>query len=160
MQSDCSLLSGDSGGPLFDMSGRVIGIHSRISESAEANFHVPISSFFESWERLARGDTWGAPGLPRSVYIGASGLDAPQGCRLDRIDENGPAFKAGLKVGDIVIRINDQPVTGYEDFLQSVATIGPGKEMTMLVKRNREELSVRVTAEARGRRGRGAFPRP
>ncbi len=56
LQTDCTISPGDSGGPLFDMHGRVIGIHSYISASMEDNFHVPITRFVDSWDAMARGE--------------------------------------------------------------------------------------------------------
>ena len=50
--TDCTLIGGDSGGPLFDMNGRVIGIHSRIGPQLVHNVHVPIDAFHDSWDRL------------------------------------------------------------------------------------------------------------
>jgi S1-C subfamily serine protease len=60
IRTDCTLVGGDSGGPLFDMHGRVIGIHSRIGGFAiTENVHVPIDTFVETWDKLAAGDNWG-----------------------------------------------------------------------------------------------------
>jgi S1-C subfamily serine protease len=60
IRTDCTLVGGDSGGPLFDMQGRVIGIHSRIGGAAiTENVHVPIDTFVQTWDRLAQGDSWG-----------------------------------------------------------------------------------------------------
>lgn len=59
--SDCILLGGDSGGPLLDLDGRVIGINSWISLPTEANFHVPISAFQTRWNKLAAGTQIGNP---------------------------------------------------------------------------------------------------
>ena len=55
VQTDCTISPGDSGGPLFDMHGRVVGIHSAISTSLADNFHVPITEFLAAWEQLANG---------------------------------------------------------------------------------------------------------
>jgi serine protease Do len=57
--TDCTLVGGDSGGPLFNLDGQVIGIHSRIGKNLTINVHVPIDPFRESWDRLAQGDVWG-----------------------------------------------------------------------------------------------------
>ena len=58
-RSDCTVSGGDSGGPLFDLDGRVIGIHSSISMDLSENRHVPIGVFHDDWERLRKGDAWG-----------------------------------------------------------------------------------------------------
>ncbi len=56
LQSDCTLIGGDSGGALLDLNGRVVGIHSRIGGPAEHNFHTPIDVFHERWARLTGGE--------------------------------------------------------------------------------------------------------
>jgi serine protease Do len=147
---------------LFDMSGRVVGIHSRISESTDENFHVAISAFLDaSWDRLARGEDWGNTRPPLRAYFGASGVDHPEGCRLERVDTNSPAARAGLKVGDIVVKFNDQTIKDSDSFQQSLARVRPGTEVTLQIKRDNEEMSVRVTIGARGGgRGRGRFGGP
>jgi len=58
LQTDCTISPGDSGGPLFDMHGRVIGIHSAISSSLAGNYHVPVTEFYDDWEVLAKGANW------------------------------------------------------------------------------------------------------
>ncbi len=55
LQTDCTISPGDSGGPLFDMHGRVIGIHNAISISPADNFHVPITEFYDTWDSLVKG---------------------------------------------------------------------------------------------------------
>jgi S1-C subfamily serine protease len=60
IRTDCTLVGGDSGGPLFDLEGRVVGIHSRIGGfRIDENFHVPVDTFLSTWERLVRGESWG-----------------------------------------------------------------------------------------------------
>lgn len=61
IRTDCALVGGDSGGPLFDMQGRVVGIHSRIGGAAiTENVHVPVNTFRDTWDKLAAGESWGA----------------------------------------------------------------------------------------------------
>ena len=52
MQSDCILIGGDSGGPLFDLTGKLVGIHSRVGQQLQVNMHVPMSVFLENWEGM------------------------------------------------------------------------------------------------------------
>ena len=152
VRTDCTLMGGDSGGPLFDMHGRVIAIHSRISDSTADNFHVPIKTYSETWERLAKGESWGDERPPSRPWVGARGVDDPEGCRLERVDENGPAFKAGLKVGDIVVKVNGQEIKDSDSFFERVTEAKPGDEVTFEIKRDDKEISVKVTVEARRRR--------
>ena len=57
--TDCTLVGGDSGGPLFDLEGHVIGVHSRIGKNLTVNVHVPVDQFSQSWDRLLKGEMWG-----------------------------------------------------------------------------------------------------
>jgi serine protease Do len=59
LRSDCTLVGGDSGGPLFDMNGRVVGIHSRIGGAITENVHVPVDTYRQTWDRLVKSDSWG-----------------------------------------------------------------------------------------------------
>src|ERR1700758_5501580 len=72
IQTDCTLVGGDSGGPLFDMDGKVIGIHSRIGPAITANLHVPVNTYRDTWDDLANGETLGGPVRPRTgqAYMG------------------------------------------------------------------------------------------
>ena len=64
IQTDCPLIMGDSGGPVFDLDGKVIGINSKIGIATTSNIHVPVDSFVDTWDRLAAGEKWGpATGL-------------------------------------------------------------------------------------------------
>ncbi len=70
MVTDCPLIGGDSGGPLFDLEGKLIGIHSRIGVDVEENMHVPIEVFYNHHERLISREVWGAlPGF--QPFIGS-----------------------------------------------------------------------------------------
>ncbi len=60
--SDCTLIGGDSGGPLFNLDGKVVGIHSSISESLSFNRSAPLSAVKADWERLLAGEKWGKLG--------------------------------------------------------------------------------------------------
>ena len=58
IQTDCPLVGGDSGGPLLDLDGNVIGINSRIAGPTDVNLHVPVDIFREQWDRMVKGEAW------------------------------------------------------------------------------------------------------
>jgi serine protease Do len=148
LQTDCTISPGDSGGPLFDMHGRVIGIHSAISTSMADNFHVTVTAFYDGWERLVR-----APGPKNEAdhaqaYVGATGVDDADGCRLTKVDEDGPAAKAGLKPGDLVVKVAGREVKLYASFWRWVAQAEPGDTLNIEVKRGDEVLSLELKVES------------
>lgn len=152
LQSDCTISGGDSGGPLFDMYGRVIGIHSFISGSMTENFHVPITKFFEGWDRLVKGES-GSDSMARSrAYVGANSVDDAKGCRVDAVEKDGPAFKAGLKVGDLVLKVNDREIRAAATFRRWVSEAEPGETLTLEIQRAEKKMTLAVKVEARPRR--------
>ena len=148
IQTDCTISPGDSGGPLFDMYGRVIGIHSAISRSVAENFHVPISEFYLTWNKLANGGgTAGGAGRPKA-YVGATVSDDSAGCRVSEVEENGPAFKAGLRAGDLIFKVDDRDIKIGGTFSRWVGEARPGETLTLQVKRADKTLSVKVILQA------------
>ena len=158
LQTDCTLIGGDSGGPLFDMHGHVVGIHSRISSAIAENFHVPITTYHDTWDRLVKGESWGDQRPRQQPWVGAWGLDHPEGCRLELVHRNGPGERAGLKVGDIVTKINGKPVKDYNSFAESVSQTNIGDEALIEFKRGDKAMSLKVTVEQRRGLG-GSFGR-
>jgi serine protease Do len=157
LQTDCTLIGGDSGGPLFDMRGAVVGIHSRISDSTTENFHVPIGTFVATWDRLAKGENWGEQATPtgRWTTIGVRAIDAGGGCRLESVSEDGPGYRAGLLAGDLIVQIEDEPVTNADCLSHYVRQANPGDEITLVVRRDGQDVPIKVKVEARRRWGRG-----
>jgi serine protease Do len=82
IRTDNTLVGGDSGGPLFDMYGRVIGIHSRIGgngpNSITQNIHVPVDTYRDTWERLVKAERWGS-GIGGGGRGGRGGRGGPGG---------------------------------------------------------------------------------
>src|SRR5207248_2559711 len=68
LQTNCTLVGGDSGGPLFDLEGRLVGIHSQIGPSINWNLHVPVDAFKTDWDRLVAGEKV-EPGKPAKATV-------------------------------------------------------------------------------------------
>ncbi len=134
IQTDCTLVGGDSGGPLFDVDGRVIGIHSRIGAPTSWNFHVPISAYTDHWDRLTLADT----------VLGVGGKDVENGCKLTEIESGLPAEKAGLQVGDVIVKFNGQPVKDFDELATAVRKKKPGDKVTLEILRG--EKTIQKTA--------------
>src|SRR5207244_2017708 len=115
-----TIAPGDSGGPLFDMDGRVIGIHTAIAASLADNFHVPITQYQEVWDQLVK-DTSATRPASLSAYFGATIADDLKGCRLTAIEKDGPASKAGLKMGDVVLEVEGRTIAASASFRRWIA---------------------------------------
>jgi serine protease Do len=142
LQTDCPISPGDSGGPLFDIQGRVIGIHSAISSSMAENFHVPITEFYDTWQELA-----GVPVPATPAYCGARAVNDAGGCRLSAIDKDSPAAKAGLKVDDIVLKIEDRAIVAAAAFERWMAEASPGQTLKLQIKRGGKLRIVKLKLE-------------
>lgn len=143
IQSDCELVGGDSGGPLFDMQGRVIGINSRIGEDTQANFHVPIGAFAKSWERLVKSESFHSHS---GALLGVSGESQASGLKITKVHPGDPAAEAGLQEGDVLVTIGGRKVTGMQQLIELVGTFPPRREVELELLRDgkRMELTVRL----------------
>jgi serine protease Do len=151
VQTDCTIFPGDSGGPLFDMYGRVIAIHTAIANSTAENFHVPITEFYDTWAELSGAADLTAAPLPAErpvAYSGASVVDDAQGCRVSKIDQNSPAAKASLKVGDLVLKVDGRAISVAAVFQRWVAESAPGDILRLEVKRGGKVLPLTIKLQS------------
>jgi serine protease Do len=154
IQTDAAINPGNSGGPLVDLQGRVIGINSAIASASGFyqgyGFAVPINLAHRVMEDLV------AYGHVKRAMLGVSigniapedadqyGLPSVAGALVNEADPNLPAGKAGIRVQDVIVAINGQPV-GYPGQLQQrVAQFKPGDEVKVTVYRNRRPLEIEV----------------
>ena len=150
LTSDCTLIGGDSGGPLFSMDGRVVGIHSRIGPELSHNVHAPIDSFKEGWERMTNQEQWGnTPGAP---LIGVTGGQNDDAAEIESIMPGSPAALAGIKKGDIIIRFAGKDITTFDSLVNVVAVHRPGEKVIVNILRNKKELEIELTIGRAGPR--------
>tara|TARA_R110002095_G_scaffold48063_3_gene42778 strand:- start:2129 stop:3208 length:1080 start_codon:yes stop_codon:yes gene_type:complete len=149
IQTDCTLIGGDSGGPLFNMKGEVIGIHSRIGPATSWNFHIPVSAFQNDWEKLVSGDMWGAKPLGQNAVLGVNGLDTDEGCKVTAVTRGFPAEIAGLKANDLIIQLNEEKISGIEQLAEIVQQYKPGQTVQLKVIRDKKTMLIEVQLAAR-----------
>jgi serine protease Do len=149
LQTDCTLIGGDSGGPLFNMQGQVVGIHSRIGPSTSWNFHIPVSAFQDDWEKLVSGDMWGAKPLGQNAVLGVNGEDTDRGCKVTAVTRGFPAEIAGLQADDIIIQLNDEKITGIEQLAEVVQQYKPGQTVQITFIRAGKNMTFEVQLAAR-----------
>lgn len=151
IQTDCPLVGGDSGGPLFDMEGRVIGINSRIGTSTVWNFHVPIAAYTDDWDRLIKAESFGDSPEQGGAVLGVLGDDhyTGRGAKVKQVLSGHAADKAGLHDGDIILEFDGRKLDDFEDLTLSVRRKSPGDEVTLSLLRDGK--TVRKTVVLGGR---------
>ncbi len=154
LMSDCALIGGDSGGPLFDLEGRVIGIHSSIGTSMVENRHVPIDRYQESWDRMVKGEAWGSllsaarfhlpPDVNKGGFLGVQLQAQENGLTVMEVIPNSPAKNAGVKVGDVISELNGKAVEGLHEFVLQVAGKKPGTRVTLGIRRDDKAKKIHL----------------
>jgi len=142
IRTDCTLVGGDSGGPLFDMYGRVIGIHSRIGTPITANIHVPVDTYRDTWERLARSDYWGDDS--DAPYVGIKVEDAGKVCRITEVSAGSPGEKAGFKENDIIVAFGGKNISSVADLGSNLQERKPNDQVDVLVRRGEMTMTIRL----------------
>ena len=141
--TDCTLVGGDSGGPLFDMSGKVLGINSRIGHSLNNNMHVPVATYRETWNRLVSGDAWGhLPGT--GPYIGVLGDMNSDAAKIARVFPGTPAQEAGIKPGDVIVEFAGKPVIDFASLQLHVNDSQPGDKVKLKLRRGQGTVELEI----------------
>jgi serine protease Do len=141
--SDCPIMGGDSGGPLFDLNGHVIGINSRVNNSVDTNIHVPVDTFREHWDRLVAQEDW-SDQRP-SVYMGITRDPETDGVRIAEVKPESPAQKAGFEIGDFVTEVNERPVASIDVLRLELGRYKPQDTVRVKVDRNGQSIVLEVT---------------
>jgi S1-C subfamily serine protease len=170
LQTDAAVNPGNSGGPLLDGNGRVIGINSQIASQGGGNegvaFAVPIETARDVADQLLAG------GEVKRAYLGISGGDITEqaaealelptdhGVLISEAYEGGPADEAGIRGatgertvggqtlptgGDVITELDGEPIEGMEQIISEVNTRQPGEELVLTVVRDGDEREVTVT---------------
>jgi serine protease Do len=146
VRSNCTLVGGDSGGPLFDLDGNVVGIHSRIGLTLAQNIHVPTDRFKAEWDKLVAGEVIGRPQKTSGAVVGVVfPEDENDDAWVSEVDDEGPAAKAGVKPGDTITKVNADGVKSVKQFRDLLKDKKPGETVKLTVRRGVEILTLPVT---------------
>ena len=150
LRTDCTLVGGDSGGPLFNLEGEVIGIHSSIGGSLAENRHVPSSVFKAGWDRMLAGEIWGSLGMmaagvnPDRPMLGVRMNDSNGQVTVDKVFPNSPAKRAGIEDGDVILKIDGIAAEQMSDVVDQVSSSSAGDVLEVQIMRDDKEQSFRV----------------
>ncbi len=155
LQTDAAVNPGNSGGPLVDVGGKVVGINTAmVGHSQGISFAIPSSIAREVYERLKE------TGHVERAYLGASlaevtpeiarQLDLPtrQGVLVKAVLDDTPAAKAGLEAGDVIISWNGKPVEEPAELHWAVSKSSIGSKVPVVIYRDGRKLTISVMAEA------------
>jgi serine protease Do len=155
IQTDVAVNPGNSGGPLFNTRGEVVGINSQIYSRSGGymglSFAIPINTATSVARQLATGGRvergWlgvGIQGL-NGELAKSFGLDKPAGALVGQVDKTGPASKAGLKPGDVILEFDGHPISQSADLPPMVGETRPGTEVSLKVWRDKKPRVIKLT---------------
>jgi serine protease Do len=154
IQTDVPVNPGNSGGPLFNMAGEVIGINSQIFSRTGGfmgvSFAIPIDVAKNVEEQLIRTGrvVRGRIGVTiqdvNAQLAESFGLDRPRGALVSSVEKDGPAAHAGVSPGDVILAVGGRPIERYGELSSTIAAMKPGSDASLALWRNGKEQSVTV----------------
>jgi serine protease Do len=145
LRSNCTLVGGDSGGPLFDLDGNVIGIHSRIGLTLAHNIHIATEAFKAQWDKLYSSKVFGKVKRPAPLVGLVFSDDDGDDAWVADVPDDSPAGKAGLKAGDTITKVDRRSIKSVEAFREAIQDHKPGENVKFTVRRGTEVLTLTVT---------------
>jgi serine protease Do len=154
IQTDVAVNPGNSGGPLFNMQGEVIGINSQIFSRTGGymgvSFAIPIDVARNVEDQLVKTGhvVRGRIGVTiqdvNAQLAESFGLDRPRGALVSSVEKDGPASKAGLSPGDVILGVNGRPIERYGELSGSIAAMKPGSDASLQVWRQGKQQTIPV----------------
>jgi len=149
IQTDAPINHGNSGGPLLDTGGNVIGVNVQIDSNSDGSEGVGFATPIDTVKSVA--DTLIAGGKVQHAYLGIQVSDAAgsAGAKVDTVVSGGPADKGGLQAGDVITSIGGKQIASADSLTAVVNTYKPGDKVTVAVTRNGSTKSLSVTLGTR-----------
>ena len=145
IQTDAPINHGNSGGPLLNASGEVIGVNVQIDSNSDGSEGVGFATPIDTVKSVA--DTLISGGKVQHAYLGIQVSDATSagGAKIDSVVSGSPADGAGLKAGDVITAIGGKQISSADDLTAAVNTYKPGDKATLSVDRGGSTKSISVT---------------
>jgi serine protease Do len=175
IQTDVAVNPGNSGGPLFNLRGEVVGINSQIYSRTGGfmglSFAIPIdvandiAQQFRTTGKVTRGRIGVVIQPVTKELADGFGLPKAQGALVNSVEKGGPADKAGIEAGDVILRFDGKVVNASEDLPRVVGGTKPGSRVAVQVWRNKATRELQVTVaeladDRAGRQSRSGKPQP
>ena len=159
IQTDAAINPGNSGGALVDVNGSLLGINTAIYSRSGGNmgigFAIPVNTARQVLDGLVRNGqvTRGWIGVEpvelNSDLAETFGIQQTEGVIITGVLQNGPAFKAGLKPGDVLLAVGEKDVRNVSELLTLIAAQTPGTAVKMRIKRRNADMTLDVTPAQR-----------
>ena len=157
LTTDCTLIGGDSGGPLFDLDGRLVAIHSSIGQSLKNNNHAGIDGYLEDWDRMLDGEAWGRlslnpfanPDMPVLGIAMGNHRRGGSGVPVAEVVPGSPAAAAGVRVGDVILAVDGGEIRNGNQLLQALAKRNAGDTVRLRLAQARGERNIDVVLARR-----------
>ena len=153
LQTDTAINSGNSGGPLCNSNGEVIGITNMKLASSQIEgmgFAIPIEDAVTNAETIISGKKISRPYLGVSIYDSNNYFNNNSGVYVESIEKNGPADKAGIKSGDKILKVNDVDIANTSYFRYQLYKYNIGDKIKITIERNGSEKTLTVTLTGSG----------
>lgn len=153
LQTDTAINSGNSGGPLCNSNGEVIGITNMKLASSQIEgmgFAIPIEDALKNAETIISGQKISRPYIGVSIYDATNYFSGETGLYVEYVEKDGPADKAGLKKGDKIIKVGDVEVNNSSYFRYQLYKYNIGDKVKITVSRNGSEKTLTVTLTGSG----------
>ena len=163
--TDCTIMGGDSGGPLLNLDGSVIAINSSVKLDINKNLYIPSERFVENWKHISLSIDQSVADMPQPAtttqqsasateseelkpaaygYLGVSTESDSGFLRIRHVHRGSPADRAGMAAEDVITAINSQKISNYQELLSQLQRFQPASKVSVSLLRSGQILEIPV----------------